>query len=155
MIGQMIQQNQYVTPTLNIFKVLLPDPVARNLTGLTSSSDTYDNVRANVKAMHEAGLPILAGTDAFDQNPAIYVPMGVTLHYELVNLVDAGFTAAEALRAATVLPALLHHLTGRGVIEPGMRADLVLLNSDPLINVSNTRDIAKVWTGGIEYQDVA
>jgi imidazolonepropionase-like amidohydrolase len=155
MISKIIKQKQYITPTMNIFKLLLPDPIARNLTGYTGANSTYDHVRSNVRAMHEAGLPLIAGTDAFDQNPLLLVPMGITLHFELENLVDAGFTPAEALRAATILPSLLHGLNDRGVIEPGKRADLLLLNQNPLVNISNSRDIAKIWVGGIEYPDVA
>lgn len=61
----------------------------------------------------------------------------------------------EALRAATVLAAQHHKLTDHGTIAPGMRADLILLDSNPLANISNTRDIEKVWVKGIEYKDVA
>lgn len=139
---------------MNVFKLLLPNPLARNITGYNSGNATYGRVRANVRAMHEAGLPLIAGTDAFDQNPSIFVPVGITLHFELDSLVDAGFTPAEALRAATILPSYLHGLNDRGVIEPGKRADLLLLNQNPLVNISNSRDIAKIWVDGIEYPNV-
>jgi hypothetical protein len=81
--------------------------------------------------------------------------VGTESAFELENLVEAGLTTLEALRAATVLPAQHHQLTDRGQIAPGKRADLVLLNSNPLVNISNTRDIARVWVGGIEYKDIA
>jgi hypothetical protein len=98
----------------------------------------------------------LAGTDAVGViNANISVPFGLSLHFELENLVEAGLTTVEALRAATELAAQHHRLADRGKIAPGMRADLILLNSDPLANITNTRDIAKVWVGGIEYKDVA
>jgi imidazolonepropionase-like amidohydrolase len=84
-------------------------------------------------------------------------PFGWTLHNELMNLVDAGLSPAEALRAATELAAQKHQLADRGRIEPGMRADLVLLQpgANPLMNITDTRKIAKIWVGGFEYKDVA
>ena len=68
---------------------------------------------------------------------------------------DAGFIPAKALRTATSLPSYLHGLNDRGVIEPGKRTELLLLNQNPLVNISNSRDIAKIWVGGIEYPNVA
>lgn len=61
-------------------------------------------------------------------------------------------------RSATLVPALAHGLVRRGVIAPGMRADLVLLrpDADPINgNISDTRKIARVWNAGIEYTNVA
>lgn len=88
--------------------------------------------------------------------PLGYYPYGESLHQELVSFVnDVGMSPAEALRAATVVPAAVHRLHDRGAILPGMRADLILLNSNPLDDISNTRDIARVWAGGVEYLDVA
>lgn len=107
-------------------------------------------------ALHAAGIPILAGIDAVGTiNANISVPFGLTLHFELENLDEAGLTTVEALRGATELAAQHHRLTDRGKIAPGMRPDLILLNSNPLANISNTRDIAKVWVGGVEYKNVA
>lgn len=66
--------------------------------------------------------------------PPFNVPFGMTLHWELEKFVEVGFSPAEALRSATLLPAILHDVPDRGVIAPGKRADIVLLNSDPLTN---------------------
>jgi imidazolonepropionase-like amidohydrolase len=145
------------TPTMNIARYAFSNPVLLQFTGhQIGGPDSYENVYENVKAIHAAGIPILAGTDAVGTiNANISVPFGLTLHFELENLVEAGLTTVEALRAATELAAQHHRLNDRGRIAPGMRADLILLNSNPLANISNTRDIAKVWVGGIEYKDVA
>ncbi|UKZ79883.1 hypothetical protein TrVFT333_007646 [Trichoderma virens FT-333] len=149
--------NTWSTPTMNIARYAFSNPVLLTFTGhQIGGPDSYENVYENVKAIHAAGIPILAGTDAVGViNANISVPFGLTLHFELENLVEAGLTTVEALRAATDLAAQHHKLTDRGRIAPGMRADLILLNSNPLANISNTRDIAKVWVGGIEYKDVA
>ncbi|KAM0263509.1 hypothetical protein ACHAQJ_001127 [Trichoderma viride] len=145
------------TPTMNIARYAFSNPSLLVFTGhKIGGPDSYENVYENVKAIHAAGIPILAGTDAVGTISAnISVPFGLSLHFELENLVEAGLTTVEALQAATVLAAQHHRLTDRGRVAPGMRADLVLLNSNPLVNISNTRDIAKVWVGGIEYKDIA
>ncbi|KAH6608443.1 amidohydrolase [Trichoderma cornu-damae] len=149
--------NTWSTPTMNIARYAFANPAILAFTGhQVGGPDSYENVYENVKAVHAAGIPILAGTDAVGTiNANISVPFGLSLHFELENLVEAGLTAVEALRAATELAAQHHRLTDRGRIAPGMRADLVLLRSNPLANISNTRDIARVWVGGIEYKDVA
>ncbi|PNP46914.1 hypothetical protein TGAMA5MH_01867 [Trichoderma gamsii] len=145
------------TPTMNIARYAFSNVDLLTFTGhKVGGTDSYQNVYDNVKAVHAAGIPILAGTDSVGTITAnISIPWGVTLHFELENLVEAGLTTLEALRAATILPAQHHQLTDRGQIAPGKRADLVLLNSNPLDNISNTRDIARVWVGGIEYKEIA
>lgn len=98
---------------------------------------------------------LLADTDAVGAIASVNYPCGISLHHELQYFVEyAGMSPAEALRAATNVPAWRHRLYDRGVIEPGKRADLMLLDSDPLANISNTLDIEKVWVGGIEYSGV-
>jgi imidazolonepropionase-like amidohydrolase len=101
--------------------------------------------------LRDAGVPIVAGTDAnaSTQIPA-NVPHGESLHRELELLVEAGLSPLEALRAATVLPATYFGLADRGRIEPGLRADLVLLDEDPLAKISATRSIRRIWIGGVE-----
>jgi imidazolonepropionase-like amidohydrolase len=56
----------------------------------------------------------------------------------------------DALRAATVLPARYFGLPDRGAVEPGLRADLVLVAGDPVTDISATRRIERIWCGGTE-----
>jgi imidazolonepropionase-like amidohydrolase len=65
-------------------------------------------------------------------------------------LVDAGLSISAALRAATSLPAKHFGLSDRGAVEPGLRADLVLVDGDPLADISATRAIRRVWLAGVE-----
>jgi imidazolonepropionase-like amidohydrolase len=98
-----------------------------------------------VAAMQRAGVKILAGSDT----PNPYVFPGTSLHEELALLVKAGLTPAEALRAATVRPAeFLGRLDRAGSIAPGKDADLVLLDGDPLVDITNTRRISAVILKG-------
>lgn len=156
MISQMLTNKQFITPTMMVFNMSLNSSAALTaLTGSPVTNETFAFVQANVRAMHEAGLPILAGTDSVGVFDPFDMPFGYMLHRELEKLVEVGFTPAEALRSATLLPSIYHNVPDRGVIKPGKRADLVLLNSNPLEQITNTRDIAKVWIGGIEYTDIA
>lgn len=101
--------------------------------------------RRLVRAFKAAGVPVVAGTDAL--NPGC-VP-GFSMHEELGELVKAGLTNEEALGAATRVPAAwLGVLGDRGTIEVGKRADLVLLDGDPLGDIANTRKIAGVMLSG-------
>ncbi len=77
---------------------------------------------------------------------------GSSLHHELELLVGAGLTTVDALRAATSRPARYFGLADRGVIEPGRRADLVLIDGDPLQDITATRSIRRVWCGGAEVK---
>ncbi|KAI1407052.1 hypothetical protein F5Y13DRAFT_175771 [Hypoxylon sp. FL1857] len=146
------------TPTVEIFRraYTIQPEIGQFLRGNNTANASYEHVMKNVKRLHAAGVPILAGTDSVGNTvPIIYFPFGESLHQEMANFVDFGMTPAEALRAATIVPATVHRLNDRGAIRPGMRADLILLNSNPLVNITNTRDIARVWAGGVEYQNIA
>jgi imidazolonepropionase-like amidohydrolase len=76
------------------------------------------------------------------------VPPGASLHDELALLVAAGMSEMQALRAATADATAVLGLANRGVIARGARADLLILGSDPLEDIANTRDIDYVVVGG-------
>ena len=98
-----------------------------------------------VKAMHRAGVRILAGTDA----PMPLVYPGSSLHKELELLVESGLTPADALRSATIGPAQFLGLDeSSGSIAVGKRADLVLLDDNPLREIKNTQLIRAVVLDG-------
>lgn len=98
-----------------------------------------------VRALKAAGVPIVAGTDTLTSG----VIAGFSMHDELELLADAGLTNEEALASATRLPAVWLGVDGdRGTIEIGKRADLVLLDADPLADTANVRKIAGVFING-------
>ena len=107
--------------------------------------------RSNVQSLHAAGVPILAGTDA--PNPGLV--NGASLHRELQHLVAAGLTPTEALTAATSSPARVFSLAGRGVIEVGARADLLLVTGDPTTDITTTQAITAVWVHGRQVDEGA
>ena len=92
-------------------------------------------------ALHRAGVPIVAGTD-------VGVP-GHTLHRELELYVKAGFTPLEAIQAATIVPARVMKLDAEvGAIEVGKGADLIVVDANPVENISNIRKLRFVVTKG-------
>jgi imidazolonepropionase-like amidohydrolase len=111
-------------------------------------------VEASLKAvgdMHAAGIPIMAGTDSTAPN---LVP-GFALHDSIADLVQAGLTPTQALQAATSKPAeFLNRSNEQGTIAPGQRADLVLLDANPLADIHNTQKIHAVFLKG-KYLDRA
>jgi imidazolonepropionase-like amidohydrolase len=98
-----------------------------------------------VKAIHDAGGKILAGSDT----PEWLLLYGYTLHRELRALNEAGLSTYATLAAATRNPAeFFGTLDKTGTIERGKRADLVLLEADPLANIANTERRAGVMLKG-------
>ena len=98
-----------------------------------------------VKLLHTERVRILAGSDA----PMPLVYPGYALHEELELLVEAGLTPADALRAATIWPAEFLRVNGSsGWIAVGKRADLVLLDANPLEDISHTQRIRAVVLDG-------
>lgn len=96
-------------------------------------------------AMHRAGVPLLAGSDAGTTG----VIAGFGLHGELEVLVAIGLTEAEALRTATLEPArYLAAVDTLGTVEVGKLADLVLLDANPLDDIRNTQKIRAVVANG-------
>jgi imidazolonepropionase-like amidohydrolase len=66
--------------------------------------------------------------------------------------VGDGMTPIQTLAAETSVPARIFHLSDRGAIKPGMRADLVLVQGDPTENILDTRKIVAVWKRGVRVQ---
>jgi imidazolonepropionase-like amidohydrolase len=95
-------------------------------------------------ALRKAGVTILAGTDAGNAG----TQYGISLHHELAQLVGAGLTPREALTAATSAPAAAFKLGKRGRIAAGYKADLVLVEGDPLQDIAATRRMVEVWKDG-------
>jgi len=98
-----------------------------------------------VREMHRAGVPFLAGTDTA---AGVRVYPGFSLHEELALFVKAGFTPMEALQTATLNPSRYLGLPDTGTIEKDRRADLVLLDANPLDDIRNTRRIESVVLAG-------
>ncbi|MFE5393060.1 amidohydrolase family protein [Streptomyces sp. NPDC056568] len=141
-VAHMVRQRQVAVPTLAMMEAV---------SGAFGLPDGYRNARESVAALYAAGVPILAGTDCFSGPGPLRdtVRHGSGLHHELRLLVEAGLTEADALRAATSLPAHHFSLSDRGAVRPGLRADLVLVDGDPLADITATSRILGVWANGV------
>ncbi len=105
--------------------------------------DSYEAMLRMTKKMYDAGIPILAGTDA---------TAGIMLHRELELEVRAGIPASKALQIATFNAAkLLNQNRELGSIEPGKRADFLLVNGNPAENISDIRRCLLVMKDGVLY----
>jgi hypothetical protein len=99
---------------------------------------------AVIGAMHKAGITIVPGSDTG--------LVGYGLHRELEFYVQAGMTPMEAIQAATIVSARAMHLDGEvGTVEEGKRADLILVNGNPLENISDLRMVSRVIANGRMY----
>jgi len=99
--------------------------------------------RQLILALHEAGATLLLGSDA----PQVFNVPGFSLHHELAFLVAAGLTPFEALQTGTTAPADFFGIdTGR--IAVGKKADLVLLDANPLEDIANSRRVHGVMAAG-------
>lgn len=109
--------------------------------------DRYHLIAAQVPALHQAGVTLLAGSDSASLNTYVYP--AEALHEELTLFTEAGLAPLYALQAATLNGARFMRLGDEyGSIEPGKRADLVVLGSNPLEDIRATRDIYAVIHGG-------
>lgn len=133
----------------------VPRELAAGYRGINAAADVepmaravFEKQLALVGALHRAGIPIVTGTDQ--------VVPGHSLHREIELYVQAGFTPLEAIQAATIVPARAMNLDGEsGSIEVGKRADLILIDGDPLADIRNLRKVRSVMTVGVLYDCAA
>ena len=100
--------------------------------------------KQNLKVLQDAGVQIGFGSDS---GVGLRIP-GVAEHLELALMVEAGLTPMQAITNATSNAARLLKLDDRGVLASGKLADLVVLDSDPTVDITNSRKIYAVWHRG-------
>lgn len=112
------------------------------------AQDAHASRIAMLRALRNAGAPVLIGTDA----PNPYVMYGFSIHEELGFFLEAGYTRTEILRIATIEAARFLRKEGEfGVIREGARADLLLLDADPEADLAALRAPAGVMAAGRWY----
>lgn len=131
LIARVLAREVFFVSTLAYIEKIAPDRSA--------------DAAAAAGALHRAGVPLLAGTDA-----NLWAPThGDGMHRELELLVAAGLSPVEALTSATSLPAKTFGLADRGRVAPGLRADLLLVEGNPAEDIAATKAIVGVWRRGV------
>lgn len=141
-------RDEYMNPETNEYRVGFAKVVGEPLGGhealVAHTARNIETFSALLFEMHEAGVPLLLGTDLF----GAVVP-GFSLHQELEMMVDAGLTPYEALRAGTVtVAAYLGESDSAGSVEVGKRADFMLVSNNPLADIRNAAEVSGVFSHG-------
>lgn len=166
MAAEWAERDLFVIPTLPVLAAAHDQPGPSRLTGfetvterlsteqqLSLDSDfpaaamrsaRWPGVESSIAVLHRAGVPLLAGSDA--PNPG--TAHGLSLLDAVIRLHEAGLSPIEALRAATSVPASLFPIDERGCLRRGCRADLVLVDGNPLEDPAALLAIDSVWKNG-------
>ncbi|WP_288342158.1 amidohydrolase family protein [uncultured Roseivirga sp.] len=170
--------NTYVTPTLYIGNVLtylkevdhtndqylnyvgdgIIDTYKGRIRSALNANEEFTQMRIDlnntfvnlVPKLHKAGVTLMAGSDCGASNSYVYP--GESLHGELKALVDAGLPEIEALKAATINGAKFLEVDDfYGSLKAGKSGDLLILNENPLEDISNTQNISRMVLQGKVY----
>ena len=141
-------RDEYLNPEANEYRTGFARLFGESLGGqdavVAHVARNIETFSALLFEMHEAGVPLLLGTDLF----GAVVP-GFSVHQELELMVDAGLTPYEALRTGTVnVAAYLDETDSAGTVEVGKRADFILVADNPLADIGNAADVSGVFFHG-------
>jgi imidazolonepropionase-like amidohydrolase len=153
--GDTIQQRFTQSP---FAQRMLFDKTPRQNLGLSAKNTkaSYENAIRNTKAMYQAGIPLIVGSDCAGKHLGTAYGLGVHVEMRLMTQV-LGMKPAEILRAATALTADRFGFTDRGRIQPGKKADLALLDGDARLFLEEKDaaclPIKMVWRDGISCSE--
>ena len=133
MINTLVKHDIPVDPTLDIYEAMLKDDI--------KDKYLWPKVLKLTKMMYDGGVKILSGTDI----PNFGLLSGQSLHHELELLYEAGINSSDVLRIATVNGAQAIGISDKvGTVQAGKEANMIVLASNPLVNISNTKKIEEV-----------
>ncbi len=137
MINALVENGVYVDPTLSVYEAMVRDnPKDQNV---------WPKVLQLTKKMYDNGVKLTSGTDI----PNFALAAGKSLHRELELLVDSGIPTSEVIRIATKNGAdSLGILNNTGTIEKGKQADMIVISSNPIEDISNIKNIEMVISNG-------
>jgi hypothetical protein len=144
-----------IIPGLEALAARVPVQTARGFLvgGLphAGKEDTYrasfEKLLAMVKALHDAGVPLVVGTDAM---------AGLMFHHELALYARAGLRNADILRMATLDAARALRMEKKtGSIAPGKAADLIVVDGDPLARIADASQVVSTMRGGVTFEAAA
>ena len=120
----------------------------RDAAQLAQANAAWERLAKGIVRLHAAGVKIGVGTDGGGQQGDQFI--GWTMHAELENLVMAGIPPAQVIVAATRMSAEILGQDNLGTVAPGKSADFVVLEANPLDDITNTRRIGRVFLRGVE-----
>jgi len=144
LFGLFVRNDTWQVPTFSALRTVWNGQRSRlSAPDVAAGDRVWTKTLAMFVDMRKAGVKTLAGSD-------LPIATGVPpLHEELVALVGAGMTSMEALQAATRNPAeFLGRLGTEGTVGVGKKANLVLLDANPVEDISNTRQVSAVILTG-------
>ena len=172
LIHEMVSRHVFYSPTLSIHHTIAfardpdtfraaavasgpPDAVLKDWDGLAKQpfdtapfKKSWTYMQQFVKRYYDAGGVLIVGTDT----AAVYQAPGLSAHNEMRLMVELGVPTIDALRAGTINAARALGIEQEaGSIEAGKIADIVIIDGDPLVDINNTRKIARVIKGGATY----
>lgn len=122
----------------------------RTAQSVAPAVEEMKHLQSNIETLGRAGVKLILGTDVGGNTGGPL--LGWTEHIELEYMVAAGMTPAEAITAATKGSAATLRLSQLGTIERGKRADFIVLDADPLVEITNSRKIAAVYQRGVRVR---
>jgi imidazolonepropionase-like amidohydrolase len=142
---------QYIGKGLvNTYEWRVSRAAGDNAEAIAERHAVYNKTSSLLPLLRQAGVTIMAGTDAGFLNSYVYPGLG--LHHELQNFVQAGLTPLQALQSAIIPgPAFLRKENDFGRIAAGKQADIVLLDKNPLTDIAATQAINTVVLHGVVY----
>lgn len=145
LIELMLASGTAFAPTLAVYEADKPwGPPLDDSEASRDRRARFEIALKNVKALHDAGVPIALGTDSGMR----FTPHGLSSIRELELLERAGLTPSEALIAGTANSASVMGYPDRGVIKPGMRADIILVDGEPWSDLSAMHSVRRTIVAG-------
>lgn len=146
---------KYIPPELLERYVAIKNNVISDTEYDAERADKFIELRRKIiKSLHDTGVGLLLGSDA----PQVFNVPGFSIQHELQAMIDAGLTPYEALRIGTINPALFFGKEDEfGTIKEGASADMILLETNPLVEIGNVKDRLGVMVKGtwLSQEDIS
>ena len=146
-------RDRRIDPDLNLSWRTIPRVIEKNLPfeGAALEAAALPVAMTNLKKIYDAGILVTLGTDSGATPVRV---QGFAEHMELVLMVQAGLTPLQAISVATKNAAqLLRIADDYGTLEPGKKANFIVLERDPTQDIRNTQTIRAVWKNGVRVSD--